>query len=314
MRRERLKFTDEEIAHADSVNIINYAMSLGYHIKQVSSHSFKIEGYGGLYIHSEGHKWNWFSQNKGGGSIQFVMNTENKSWVDAVKTLIVKTDKVRSYKPQEVIEEVTKGELILPEENITFKHISNYLINLRGIAKKIVFQFIENHKLYENKYGSCIFVGYDKEKVCKYASIRSTNITGKSFRYDVKNSDKSYPFCLEGKNDTLCVFEAPIDLMSYLTLIKIHQIKNFANHCISLGGVYDKALEHYLKENPNIKDIVLCLDNDEAGHLACQQIRGKYGGNYKIQRHIPKGKDFNDEILNIKRQCAEQKLYGEKEM
>ena len=46
----------------------------------------------------------------------------------------------------------------------------------------------------------------------------------------MKNSDKAYPFCKPGKNNTVCVFEAPIDLMSYLTLIKKHNIENFENH------------------------------------------------------------------------------------
>ena len=50
MLREKLKFTDEEIALADSVNIISYASSLGFFVKQVTPQSFKIGGYGGLYI------------------------------------------------------------------------------------------------------------------------------------------------------------------------------------------------------------------------------------------------------------------------
>ena len=269
---ESLKFTDDEIGIAERVNIISYALSLGYPVKQVTTGSFKIEGYGGLYIHSGGHKWNWFSQNKGGGAIQFVMEIENKTWVDTVKTLIGKTDEVKIYKPPEVIEEETKRKFILPVKNSGFKHIFDYLINSRGIEKTIVYEFVKNDKLYENKYRSCVFVGYDKEKAPRFASIRSTNTTGKSFRGDIKDSDKSYPFCREGKNDSLCVFEAPIDLMSYLTLIRMHQVKNFANHCISLGGVSGKALEHYLNENPDIKNIVLCLDDDEAGHFACNNL------------------------------------------
>lgn len=230
------------------------------------------------------------------------MEIENRSWVDAVKILIAKTDEVGKNELLECIEEEPKGELILPEINTDFNHIFDYLINSRGIDKKIVYEFVKNHKIYENKQGSCVFVGYDKEKVPRYASIRSTHTTRKSFRGDVKDSDKSYSFCMEGKNDSLCVFEAPIDLMSYLTLLKMHQVKIFDNHCISLGGVSDKALEHYLKENPNIKNIVLCLDDDKAGHFACENISEKYSDNYKIQRHIPEGKDFNEEILNMKRQ------------
>ena len=303
---ERLMFTDDEIALAGSTNILSYALSLGYPVKKVTPRLFKIEGYGGLYINSEGHKWNWFSKNKGGGVIQFVMELDNKSWVEAIKVLIGKADGMRKYTQPEVIAGETKRQFILPEKNSDFKRIFAYLINSRGIEKDIVYEFVKSNKLYENKYGSCVFVGYDKEEVPKYACYRSTITKGVFFRGDVKDSDKSYPFCREGKNDTLCVFEAPIDLMSYLTLIKIYQVKNFDNHCISLGGVSDKALGHYLKESTNIKNIVLCLDNDEAGHFACQQIRDKYSNSYKIQKHIPKGKDFNEEIVNMKRQYIKE--------
>ena len=311
MERERLKFTDDEIALADSVNIISYALSLGYPVKQITPRSFKIDGYGGLYIHSDGHKWNRFSQNKGGGAIQFVMEIENKSWVNAVKTLIGKTDEINKYRPPEVIEEETKGEFVLPEKNTTFKHIFAYLINSRAIEKDIVYEFVKKHKLYENEHGSCIFVGYDKEGKAEYASIRSTNTTGKSFRCDVKNSDKTYPFCKEGKNDTVCVFEAPIDLMSYITLIKKHNVKSFDNHCISLGGVSDKALDYYLKENSNIDKIMLCLDNDEAGHFACHQIWNKYKDRYEILRHKPKEKDFNEDLKAFLKKTEQIKISEE---
>lgn len=300
MAREKLRFTDEQIAHANSINIISYAQSSGYPVKKVTPRSFKIEGYGGLYIHSDGHKWNWFSKRIGGGTIQFVMEMENKTWVEAINHLLGICPEVVRYVPQIVEkEEKEKGEFVLPEKNNTFKHIFAYLINSRGIDKEIVYDFVKKHKLYENKYKSCVFVGYNKEGQTQYASIRSTNTSGKSFRCDVENSDKTYPFCKEGTNDTVCVFEAPIDLMSYLTLIKKYDIKNFDSHCISLGCVADKALDYYLKENPNIKKIMLCLDNDEAGHFACQQIREKYRDRYKIVRHLPEGKDFNEQLLNI---------------
>ena len=300
MTRKKLRFTDEQIAQADSINIISYAQSSGYPIKQVTQRSFKIEGYGGLYIHSDGHKWNWFSQNKGGGAIQFVMEMEGKTWVEAINHLLDINPEVVRYVPPIIEKEgKKKGEFILPEKNTTFKHIFAYLINTRGIGKEIVYDFVKKHKLYENKHKSCVFVGYNKEGQAKYASVRSTNTSGKSFRCDVENSDKTYPFCKEGTNDTVCVFEAPIDLLSYLTLIKKHNIQNFKSHCISLGGVSDKALDYYLKENPNIKKIMLCLDNDEAGHFACQQIREKYRDKYKIVRHVPEGKDFNEQLLNV---------------
>lgn len=45
---------------------------------------------------------------------------------------------------------------------------------------------------------------------------------------------------------------------------------------------------------------MLCLDNDETGHFACQQFNEKYHENYKLLRHSPTGKDFNEDLLTIK--------------
>lgn len=305
--REKLRFTDEQIARANSTNLIEYSKSRGYKIKQVSSHSFKIPNYGGLYLSSDGQKWNWFSQNKGGGAIQFVMEMENKTWVEAVKELLdIRYEDIK-YVTRDVIKnEEERGEFILPEKNSTYKHIIAYLIGTRGIEKEIVYDFVRKNKIFENKYGSCVFVGYDDSGEARYASVRSTNSTGKSYRGDVKNSDKSYPFCLEGKNDTVCLFESPIDLMSYLTLIKKYSIKNFENHCISLGGVSDRALEYYLMQYSNIEKIMLCLDNDEAGHFSCNQISEKYKDSYSILRHLPKRKDFNEDLLEFVKEKEQQ--------
>ncbi len=227
------------------------------------------------------------------------MEMENKTWVEAIKGLLcidIKTIRNIPYPAAE-----GKGEFILPEKNDTNKHIIAYLIQSRGINKDVIYDFISKNKLYENKHKSCVFVGYDTESEAKYASVRSTNIEGESFRGDVKKSDKIYPFCYEGTSKTLCVFEAPIDLMSYLSLAKWHGIKHFNHHLISLGGVADKALDYYLQQHKDIERIVFCLDNDEAGHFACQQINEKYHERYKMLRHSPIGKDFNEDLIAVKR-------------
>ena len=62
-----------------------------------------------------------------------------------------------------------------------------------------------------------MFVGYDAEGTPRYCSMRAAR-ENSSFKMDATGSDKSYPFFHEGKTDLLIVTEAPIDLMSYLTL------------------------------------------------------------------------------------------------
>lgn len=298
MENNLRRFTDEEIERANSINIINYAQSKGYPVNQISPRSYKIPGYGGLFIDDCGSRWNCFSKGTGGGTIQFVMEMEGKSWVDAVKELLGNTYEERTF--EKVIKNsLVKGKMDLPEKNDTYKHIFAYLIKTRKIDQNIVNEFIDKKKIYEDKYKNCVFVGFNSKGDPAYASVRSTRTQGEPFRGDVRNSDKAYPFCHEGNSSTVCVFEAPIDLMSYLTLIKYHGIQEFKHHMISLSGVTDKALECYLKDHRDIDTIMLCLDNDHAGDLGCGQIHEKYGASHKILRHKPKGKDFNEELCQM---------------
>jgi len=303
MGTDQKLFTDQQIEIANHVNIIAYAKSRGYELKRISNRSYKIPGYGGLFISGDGSKWNWFSQNKGGGAIQFVMEMEGKSWVDAVKELLgITNDELPVIPRQKDIEE--KGVLVLPDKNDTYKHLFAYLIKGRHIDKDVVAEFVEKKMLYEDVNRNCVFVGFNDKNEPAYANRRSARTIGETFKGDVRNSDKSWPFQYPGSSNMVCVFEAPIDLMSYLSLLKAHEINDFSHHLISLGGVTDKALERFLRTNESIDTIMLCLDNDQAGHDACVQLSEKYSNEYKLLRHKPKNKDFNEDLAAIKTECC----------
>lgn len=298
MTRKLRRFTEEQIAQANDINLIAYAESRGFDVKKISPRSYKIPGYGGLYINAEGNKWNCFSKGAGGGTIQFVMEMEGKSWVESIKQLLDISYDELPYIPPPAKEIEIKGDMILPKKNDTFKHVFAYLIKTRKLDKDVVSQFIKDKKIYEDTYNNCVFVGFDEEKTPKFASVRGTN-TNKKFRGDIENSDKGYPFCLEGKSDTLLIFEAAIDLMSYLTLLKLHGITKFNHHMISMGGTSYIPIEKYLERYPEITNITLCLDSDDEGKLFSQKIKEKFADDYKICRHMAKGKDFNEELISL---------------
>ena len=54
--------------------------------------------------------------------------------------------------------------------------------------------------------------------------------------------------------------------------------------------------ETYLKENPHLRRIVLCLDTDQPGREATEQLKEKYGKRgYAVSVRTPeKGKDWNE--------------------
>ena len=121
--------------------------------------------------------------------------------------------------------------------------------------------------LYEEAaHHNAVFVGRDESGIPRYAHQRGT--VG-SFRLDVKGSDKTFNFCYRGEGERLFVFEAPIDLLSFLCLFKKEWQKQ---SYLSLGGVSEKALLRFLSDRPNIKTVYLCLDSDKAGTDACSRL------------------------------------------
>lgn len=291
------RFTEQQIEEANGINIVALAKSRGYDVKKISPRSYKIPRYGGLYIKADGTKWNWFSHGKGGGAIQFLMELEGKTWVEAVKELLGITHDELPYIEPPPKDIDIKGELILPKKNSTYKHIFAYLIQTRKIDSKVVQEFVKNKQLYEDERNNCVFVGYNEANEPKFASLRGTGT--KQFRKDLWGSDKSYPFHRKGTNDTLLIFESAIDLMSYITLVNIHDVKDFNHHMLSMGGTSYLPIDYYTNKYPTIKKMILCLDNDEEGHFFSQQIRERYGDKFQITKHVPKLKDFNKDLTAL---------------
>ena len=167
-----------------------------------------------------------------------------------------------------------RKEFVLPEYAGSNAYLYNYLVNQRGIAKEVVDYFVKAGILYEAKnYHNVVFVGTDASGTPKFASMRGVfDRSGKSFKCDVEGNDKQYGFhlhreaCIE-----IVVFEAAIDLLSYMTIYPDKQCD-----LLALGMVADAPLDRYLKDYPAIRKISFCLDNDEPGQKAEQQMMEKY--------------------------------------
>ena len=88
----------------------------------------------------------------------------------------------------------------------------------------------------------------------------------------------------------MLAFEAPIDLMSYLTLHRD------TTNAVALCGLYDGALQTYLQAHPEIRRIALCLDADEPGQKAARQLQEKYQlqGYAVAVEKLRCGKDWNE--------------------
>lgn len=160
-------------------------------------------------------------------------------------------------------------------------------------------------------YQNLIMLGYDSEDIPHYASIRSMSSKGKAVKVDVTGSNKSYPFVLEGQpgSDTVCVFESPIEAMSYWTLCRITDSERIRCPMISQGGAAATlALDRYLKEHPEIRRIIVGLNNDSqefghdinAGRNGVERIQQTYGQSYVVSQHQPHLNDWNDVLKNYR--------------
>ena len=94
-----------------------------------------------------------------------------------------------------------------------------YLIKQRFIAPEVITHFAKKKLLYEDKkHHNAVFVGMDSSGTPRQAHKRSTTTFGNSFRQTIEDSDTKYSFAHFGKSNMLFVFEAPIDMLSFITL------------------------------------------------------------------------------------------------
>ncbi len=219
-------------------------------------------------------------------------------------TKIKSGDKDMSDGDEKPVTEKERKVLVPPEKNDTMKCIYGYLMQKRHISREILSFFARQGTLYESRgYHNAVFAGLDKDGNIRHVHIKGTCSDGRSFRINGDGSDSSYGFGYAGKGNRLYVFEAPIDLLSFLTLYP----KDWQeNSYIALNGVAEHAMLQMLKDYQNLDTIILCLDYDPAGIEACGRLAEILAGNgyKKIQSLKPAYKDWNEELKNLNREEA----------
>lgn len=258
-------------------------------------------------LHFSNGKWYWWSQGKGGTSaLDYLIIVEGYEFKDAcnyLSDLMNVSEPVTTYyhpKP------VKPFELPIKDKNNDL--VIRYLCEARKIDKDIVDDFISKGMIYQSaNFKNAVFVGYDKDKPA-YAFKRSIF---KNFKLDHAGSNKAFSFNYTNpKSDVLHVFEAAIDLLSYMALLKMDEKDYTKFDYLSLAGASDKiaskseadipiALKAYLERNPNIKTIIFHLDNDEVGIGATSKIISILNSKYQcIDEHPTSYKDVNEELIH----------------
>jgi len=298
-----IPFTDEQKVLANSVDLEQFLRMRGEKLERVGR-EHKLIYYDGSGKHDSitlrGSTWFDHKNQVGGGAIKFMQEFYDMDFQTAVQELLGQTITPLSHAPSKAVvhEEKTK-EFKLPEANSNMHRVFAYLIKQRFISPDIISHFAKQHTLYEDKqHHNAVFVGLDENGVPRQASKRSTNSFGKTFRITCEGSDTRYSFSHFGKSEKLFVFEAPIDMMSFLTLYPQEWQKN---SYIAMNGVYENAVLTALKNHSNLSEVILCVDNDEGGIEAVDRLRDilNENGYSNVKRLAPPYKDWN-EVLKAK--------------
>ena len=301
-----IPFTDEQKQLANSVDLAEYLRVRGEKLERVGrEHKLIYCDSSGRHdsITLRGSTWFDHKNQVGGGAIKFMQEFYDMDFQTAVQELLGQRVTPLSHSPPKAIAKEEKKEFRLPQANTNMHRVYAYLIKQRFITPEVITHFAKQHTLYEDKeHHNAVFVGIDENGVPRQASKRSTNSYGNSFRITCQGSDTRYSFAHFGENERLYVFEAPIDMLSFLTLYP----KDWQKHsCIAMNGVYENAVLTALKSHSNLSEIVLCVDNDEGGIEAADRLKDilTENGYIDVKRLAPKFKDWN-EVLKAKNGAA----------
>lgn len=287
------RFSKEEIEKAGSADLVSLLENKGETLKREGkSYAWSDNG---QKVSITGNRWFHQYERVGGNAIDFVKRYFNKSFIEAVDFLL----------------DGRGGELILsqakPRVKIPFKlppkdndniAMRNYLEAVRGIYPEVIDDFEDVGLIYQSSnkgYKNVVFVGIDENAIPKHACMRGIN---GNFKGNPSSSDEEYSFHWNGTSDEVYLFEAPIDMLSFICM----NDNEWQEHTyIAACCVGDRPLMKCLQNNPNIRKIHLCFDNDEAGQNAVKRILDKFKFNdyYKCDVLIPECKDWNEDLITL---------------
>lgn len=286
-------YSDEQIAVANNVNLVNFLQMQGESLMK-SGKDMRWSRHTSVTV--RGNQWYEWKSQEGGYPIEFLKRYFQYDFKQAMEVLLSASGEVGLAS----IEQAEPKEFILPPRNDTMNRAYGYLMNTRFIDKEVIDEFVKRDLIYEDStYHNVVFVGYDEEGVARHAHKKSTFTNkSKSFRGNVDGSDPRYTFHYIGNSNKLFVFEAPIDMLSYISLNK----HNWKEHSyIALNGLGTKGLEHMIETYPHLRLFLLCFDHDIAGIEGTERVLDMMfeKGLYEVGIIQPNNKDFNEDLKHV---------------
>jgi len=161
------------------------------------------------------------------------------------------------------------------------------------VHAKLIYESAEPSADGSKEYHNAVFVGCDEHGDARHAHKRGLYTFGESFKRNVSGCDPRYSFHHCGTSDRLYVFEAPIDLLSFVSIYP----GGWQDHSyVALCGTSKHAMLWMLEQNPKLQKIALCLDNDVPGIKAASRLAEtlQEKGYNQIGTLLPEHKDWNE--------------------
>ncbi len=290
-----IPFTDEQKRRANQVDLEEFLRLRGETLirsgreqRMESDHSVTIRG----------NQWYDHPPQRGGGPVSFLQTRCGLSYPEAMSLLLA--GEAGQVYPAAKPKPAQKTPFVLPPPAPNLRRMYAYLCKRRKIAPEMITYFVRAKLLYEDARHNCVFVGTDENGMPRHAHKRSANSFGKPFRGNVEGSDPRYSFHHLGTGGQLFVFEAPIDLLSYLTLYP----EGWRRHSyVACCGTSFRPAEWMLSQMERPEEVLLCLDNDDAGQQACQRMEARLAEmGLASRRLVPERKDWNEDLTQANQQ------------
>lgn len=286
-------FTDEQKQRANEVDLEDFLSRQGEKLlrsgrekRLASDHSITVRG----------NRWYDHAAGTGGCAIDFVQMHYNSTFPEAV-TLLLGGEQGQAYRASGPEQEREQKPFALPEANQDMLRVYAYLTKTRCLDREVVSAFAKEKLIYEDaKYHNAVFVGYDAGGEARHAHKRGSYTKGEAFKGNVDGSDPRYSFRYLGKANTLYVFEAPIDMLSFITL---HKKGWQENSYVALNGISAHAMLQALEDRPQTDTVVLCLDHDPAGIENSYQLADaakERRADIRVAVLQPANKDWNEDL------------------
>ena len=286
---KKKRFSDEQLQRASGIDITAMLQGQGEKLKK-QGRVYRWMRYDSTVI--DRNRWYRHSREIGGGPIQFMQHFYGMDFVEAVKYLLDGEEGAEFVQASRTPE--PKLPFTPPKLSKNMHRTFAYLIKTRKIDADIVQHFVNEKKIFETEeYHNAAFCGYDEKGEMKQMHLRST-LPGNRFFMDIDGSDKQYYFRHIGTNSDVYVFEAPIDMLSYITMNK----ENWQESSyVCLGGVAIDALKNVLSTNEQISKVYMCVDRDDAGDKTVKRIGDELNEmGYEWERIFPENKDWNEDL------------------